>query len=136
MAEEGTLGKLIGKTVCATLALLLAVFLFLYGICSLFFPSLMMTVSDSLGLEKTNATYSIRLYEKTGELSDLASAIERCYFVGKYQEVVKYGTILLADDGYEEFCEEQDETYTSAYYENYDAFITALIASAADAVGG
>lgn len=127
------MGKLIGKTVCATLALLLAVFLFVYGICSIFFPSVMISVTDSLGLEKTNATYTIRLYEKTGELSDLATAIERCYFVGKYEEVVEYGMILLADEGYEEFCKEQDETYTSTYYENYNAFITALIASAADA---
>lgn len=126
------MGKLIAKTAAATLAFILAALLLFLGVCSLCFPSVMVGLTNGLGLERACAAYTVNLYEQTGEISDLADAVERCYYSGKYDKAVRYGEELLAADGFEAFCAERDaetagdEDISSGYHE----YITALIDSA------
>lgn len=128
------MGKLIAKTAGATLALIIAALLLFIGLCSLCFPSVMVTLSDGLGLERAAAAYSVNLYEQTGEVADLADAVERKYSTAEsaadYAETARLGETLLLSEGYPAFCAAQDETFSSEYYDDYDAFMTALVESA------
>ena len=88
----------------------------------------MVGLTNGLGLERACAAYTVNLYEQTGEISDLADAVERCYYSEKYDKAVRYGEELLAADGFEAFCAERDaetagnEDISSGYRE----YITAL----------
>ena len=62
------MGKLIAKTAAITLACIIAAALLLFGIFSLFFPSVMMSLTDSLGMEGPCASYTVSVYEKTGNV--------------------------------------------------------------------
>lgn len=126
------MGKLIAKTAAATLAFIIAALLLFFGVCSLCFPSVMVSITEGLGMERACAAYSVNLYEQTGEISDLADAVERCYYSEKYDTAIRYGEKLLASDDFEAFCAVRDaetagdEDISSGYRE----YITALIDSA------
>ena len=89
------MGKLIAKTAALTLACILAVLLVLFGVFSLFFPGVMVSLTDSLGLEGPCATYSISLYNRTGKADDLADALERSYAAEHYGDVAEYGKVFI-----------------------------------------
>ena len=79
------MGKLIAKTAGITLAAIVALALVLLGMFSWFAPGIMVTITENLGLEGACASYSISVYERSGEIDDLAVAVERCYNVGDYE---------------------------------------------------
>ena len=68
------MGKLIVKTAAVTFSLLVAVALMLFGIVSLSAPAAMMELTDSLGMNGASAYYSVAVYDRSGDISDLAVA--------------------------------------------------------------
>lgn len=103
------MGKLIAKTAAITLACIIAAALLLFGIFSLFFPSVMMSLTDSLGMEGACASYTVSVYDKTGKTEDLALAVERSYLAGHYEDAAKYGVIFLDSEDFSAFCSKEDE---------------------------
>lgn len=108
------MGKLIAKTAALTLACILAVLLVLFGVFSLFFPGVMVSLTDSLGLEGPCATYSISLYNRTGKADDLADALERSYAAEHYGDVAEYGVIFLNRVDFYDFCALRDESFSES----------------------
>ncbi len=127
-------GKLIAKTAAATLAFILAALLLFLGVCSLCFPSVMVGLTNGLGLERSCAAYSVNLYEQTGDVADLANAVERSYFTAEtaqdFARVAQLGEQLQAHEDYDAYCAEQGADSASGEFTDYDAYITALIESA------
>lgn len=108
------MGKLIAKTAAITLACIIAAALLLFGIFSLFFPSVMMSLTDSLGMEGPCASYTVSVYEKTGKTEDLALAVERSYLAEHYEDVAKYGILFLQSEDFSSFCLEEDKNSGSS----------------------
>ena len=105
----GGMGKLIAKTAAITLACILAAGLLLFGIFSLFVPSVMVSVTDALGMEGACASYSVSVYKKSGKTEDLAPAVERSYLAEHYADAAEYGARLLAAEDFSDFCLAEDE---------------------------
>ena len=108
------MGKLIAKTAAITLACIIAAALLLFGIFSLFFPSVMMSLTDSLGMEGPCASYTVSVYEKTGKTEDLALAVERSYLAEHYEDAAKYGILFLQSEDFSSFCLEEDKNSGSS----------------------
>ena len=102
------MGKLIAKTAAITFACIIVLALVLFGIFSLFVPSVMVVLTDSLGMTGACAYYSVAQYEKSGDVSDLADAVSRSYEAEHYGDVAEYGAILRMDPAYEDYCAQRD----------------------------
>ena len=130
--SEGALGKLVLKTAAATVSLIIAFGLILFGIVSLASPSAMMAFADSLAMDGLSAYYSIAIYERTGEISDLAAAVERSYDVEHYSDAAKYGEQLLSDSGFAAYCIERDEDTAgnAGVISSYKHYAAGIVSSA------
>lgn len=102
------MGKLVLKTAAATVSFLVAFALILFGIVSLASPSAMMSFTDSLGMRGASAYYSIAAYDRSGEISDLAIAVERSSDAGHYSDAAEYGKKLLNHADFAEYCAARD----------------------------
>lgn len=123
------MGKLIAKTAAITLGAIVVLALILLGMFSWFAPGIMVSITDSLGLDGACATYSISVYNRSGEIEDLAVAVERCYNIGDYQNTAELGARLLADEDFAQYCEQRDAAESSplvvSSYRQYAAGIVA-----------
>ena len=122
------LGKLIAKTAGITLAAIVALALVLLGMFSWFAPGIMVTITENLGLEGACASYSISVYERSGDIDDLAVAVERCYNVGDYENAASYGSELLSDEGFDDYCAKRDNEITSDYIGDTDQYLIGIVA--------
>ena len=103
------MGKLIAKTALITLACILALALLLFGVFSLFFPSVMVSITNGLGMDGACASYSVSVYKHTDDVNDLAIAVERSYYAERYGDAAEYGAILLQRDDFSAFCAACDQ---------------------------
>ena len=101
--------KLILKTAAVTFSLLVAVALILFGAVSLASPAAMMTFTESLGMEGLSAYYSVAVCDRSGEIGDIAAAVERSYNAGHYADAAVYGEKLLASDEFSAYCTLRDD---------------------------
>ncbi len=131
-ARRGALGKLVLKTAAVTFSLLIAFALIVFGAVSLVSPSAMVAFSDSLGMTGVGAYYSVAAYERSGDIADLAEAVERSYDAGHYADAADYGSALLKDPGFAGYCSERDaETQGSAsILSEYDQYAAGIVSSA------
>lgn len=97
------LKNLVVKTALFTIGGLIALCLILWGLFSWLAPSVMVSIADGLGMDKSAASYSVSVYEKSGKIDDLTSVVERNYFCGKYKVSAKYGEMLLNRDDFLEY---------------------------------
>ncbi len=120
--------KLILKTALITLASVLALALLLFGVFSLFVPSVMVSLTDKLGMDGACARYSCAVYEKSGEVGDLALAVERSYNAQRYEDAAAYGAELLARDDFSDYCTARDgaQNGLTSSYAQYAAGITSV----------
>lgn len=122
------MNKLILKTALITLACVLALALLLFGIFSLFVPSVMVSLTDKLGMESACARYSAAVYEKSGAIDDLAVAVERNYGAGRYEAAAEYGAELLQRDDFDSYSasRDADSLGLTASYAQYAAGIVSV----------
>ena len=102
---------LITKTAIITACGLIVLCLLLWGIFSWFAPSVMVSITDGLGMEKSAAGYSVSVYEKTGDIDDLSSVVERNFSCGKYKISAKYGIILLEHEKFDDYQNQKQSNY-------------------------
>ena len=53
--------------------------------------------------EKLSLKYSEKAYEKSRDISDLATLTERCIVFGDKDKIISYGISFINDGGYEDF---------------------------------
>ena len=129
------LGKLVAKTALFTLAGILALVLILFGVFTIFFPSVMVTVSDKLGMDKVCTYYAVSVYNRSNDISDLADVVERGYQSHSWGTVSKYGKKLINRKDFGEFCDLKDIEAENGeegalIAGTYDQYIVGLIAEA------
>ena len=122
------MGKLIAKTAGITLAAIVALALVLLGMFSWFAPGIMVTITENLGLEGACASYSISVYERSGDIDDLAVAVARCYNVGDYENAASYGSKLLSDEGFDDYCAKRDNEIASDDIGDTDQYLIGIVA--------
>ncbi len=140
--------KLVLKTALITLASVLVLALLVYGVLSLFVPSAMVSLTDKLGMDGACARYSVSVYEKTGDIDDLAAAVERSYGAERYGDAAEYGVILLEREDFSSYCERRENAMAGQKYDYaqfaagivsvslyYDGQTDAAVKVAFDAVG-
>lgn len=102
-------------TVCAIIILGAAVF----GIWILGFPQSMATVCEKTGNFSFAVTCASIRYKYTGEVGDLARCAEDGVMSGKDKYILKYGEMLISDEGFEDLCTAKDETLSAGEYGEY-----------------
>ena len=131
--------KLIIKTCILTLIIILAVGFLLFGVVSVTSPSIMASTTFKLNLKTACVNYSVKQYEKTGSINDLALLVERADWANDYSSTAKYAPLLLSDTSFYNFVEnEKDggyEKYVACLYveslyktENIEKFIEVAFA--------
>lgn len=100
--------KVFVKAIINTLVGIFAVAVVAWAVITLAFPSALVNVTSSMGWTRVSAWYAASSYVRTRDLNDLAQAVDMSISSADYHQVVKYGGMLLRQDGFEEFCTERD----------------------------
>ncbi len=141
------MGKLVTKTALITLACFLAFVLILFGVLSLIFPSVMLTITDHLGMEKASTSYAVSVYNRTGEIEDLAEVVEYGYASQTWKVVSEYGDRFISKKDFRKFCEKKDHyaqignspaeqgNENSGEWISYSQYYTSIISEAQYRVG-
>ena len=126
------MGKLVLKTAAATLSFLVAFALILFGVISLASPAAMMSFTASLGMDGASAYYSVAACERSGEIADLALAVEKSYDAGHYADAAEYGVRLLSDSAFAEYSagRDGDTAGNAAINGSYAQYAAGLVSSA------
>jgi len=140
--------KVFIKAIINTLVGIFAAAVLTWSVITLAFPSSLVSITANMGWTKVSAWYAASSYVRTRDLSDLALAVDMSINVvnvkkGKielgdksvtvtkddYGQVRKYCSILIRQDGFENFCTERDADEANESYEgttkNY--YYTSLI---------
>jgi hypothetical protein len=103
--------KLIAKTIAFSLVILLVAVSAFYLILAVATPKTLGNFYFSTGSENLAIKYSERAYDKSGDISDLATLVERSASFKNHSLVKKYGLILLSDGDFEEFADANGSGY-------------------------
>lgn len=119
--------KVFFKAIINTLVGIFAAAVIMWAVITLAFPSTLITPTANMGWTSVSAWYAASSYVRTKDLNDLALAVDMSITVvenkkvkialgedvtitqDEYKQVVKYCSILVRQDGFEEFCTERDE---------------------------
>ena len=118
--------KLIVKTVAITLSLMVGAFAIIYFIFSAFLPSSLASLYFRVNQENLSVKYSVKAYEKSGNVSDLATLTERVIVFGNDSLTVTYATMLINDDEYGQVLQSKSQGYN---YYIVGSLVEALYAS-------
>lgn len=120
------MSKLFLKAIINTLVGIFAAAVVAWSVITLAFPSALVTVTSNMGWTRVSAWYAASSYVRTRDLNDLAQAVDMSINIvatkkGKieqgenvkitdddYKQVVKYCSILIRMDGFDEFCSSRD----------------------------
>lgn len=108
------MGKLILKTASITLAAVVGVFGALYAIFAIFSPKVLAAAYDKLGNYGLSVYYYESQYKKTEDLNDLYILCVKLDENSDAKKTEEYLSLLVRDDGYIAFCEEQDASSSAA----------------------
>lgn len=100
--------KIIIRTAVITLCGVLAFIALLYGALTLFAPKALANFWGGLGSDNLAKTFSEKQYEKTEDISDLYNLIVVLDAEEDAEKVVLYTEKLLNEQGFKEFCSQND----------------------------
>lgn len=109
--------KLIIKTCILTLIIILAVGFSVFGLISITSPKIIANSAFRLNAKTTCINYSVKQYEKTESVADLAVLVERTAWANDYELTAKYAPILLSNGDFSDYVLENKD----AGYEKYIA---------------
>ena len=106
--------KIIIKTIAFSLALLLGLTAVIYLCLSTLSPSTLSNLYFRIDAKELTLKYSEKAYDKSGEIKDLSILVERSIVFDDDGAVIKFGTILINREDYEEYAKTQSSSYN--YY--------------------
>lgn len=109
--EKG-IGKLILKTCIYTLVLIFLVIFLALSIWAIASPSTASNFCKKTGMNKFSAVFACMEYDKTEDINDLATAVERCIIAENHTKMYLYGKKLIEHKEFEEFAEFMDEQFS------------------------
>ncbi len=105
--------KLIIKTTVITLIIIFAVTFLIFGLLTLYKPSIIADTAFRFNSKSVCVTYSEKQYEKTKSIDDLAVLTDRAIWAKNYNYTSKYATLLLNHSDFESYSQNKKgyETY-------------------------
>ena len=103
--------KLVIKTIAITLAIIIAVGGLFYLALSSFYPSMLASGYFKVSNAELSLKYSEKAYEKSNDISDLATLTERSILFSDEARTIKYAVLFINDKGYEVFVENKSSGY-------------------------
>lgn len=103
--------KLVIKTIAITLAIIMAVGTAFYLLLSSFYPSVLASGYFKINSAELSLKYSEKAYEKSSEISDLATLTERSILFEDENKTIKYAVLLINDKGYQDLIESKSNGY-------------------------
>ncbi len=130
-------GKVIGKTALKTTIIVLVVLILACAAFAGFFPGKLSDLGDDIGSSYLAVVFSERQYQRSGDINDLGTLVERSIKYGKDETTVTYAKELLnfkADgtaifEDYAAFKDEQMQEFLGREY-SYDDYINGNLAAA------
>ncbi len=101
--------KLILKTALITVGITLVLAVSVFGIVSFAAPSVLMRLTDSLGMEAISGDYAYEEYARSGDLACLSRAFQIAERKGENHKAAERFETLYEDPSFGEFCEEQED---------------------------
>ena len=112
----GVMKKFVLKVIGISVLAIFTVVCLTYAAFMLFAPGFLADFHDGIGNYNKAASYAYKVYEKSGETSDLDKA---CKFALKTENdlvIVKYLSVLVDCDGFSDYCKEK-YTFGDDYYD-------------------
>ncbi len=103
--------SLIVKTVAITLAILITVGAGIYLLLATVSPRVLSNAYFKVQNETLSIKYSQKAYEKSNDISDLATLTERCILFGEKDLTISYGVMFINDDNYGEYISSKSQGY-------------------------
>lgn len=100
--------KLVFKTSLITFGVTLIMLVSVFGVLSLCVPYKMSDFSLTIGLDTLGGDYAYQEYERSGSIVYLARSFEIASKGGNAQKADNRFSLLVAHDGFEEYCAQQD----------------------------
>ncbi len=123
--------KVILKAFLSTLAAILLLFAFMFGVLVAAFPSTMMYLSYDFGRDKSSIRYAERAYKWFQETEYMAHAMEVAIGIDDQEKIEQCGLILVEDEEYfAQYCAEKDAILPEAVTMSYAQYVHGKIAAA------
>ena len=103
--------KLVIKTVAITLAIIIAIGAAFYLSLSAFNPSILGNGYFNMNNAELSLKYSEKAYEKSCDISDLATLTERSIIFEDDNRTIKYAVLFINDKGYQTLIESKSDGY-------------------------
>ena len=100
--------RVIIRAALSTLAAIAVLIVLMLSALSIAFPHTMMKLTYDLGMDKLSVQFASRAYNYNGRAYYAAYATEVAIGADDYENVEKYGELLVADDEFAAYCEERD----------------------------
>ena len=108
------LDKIICKAFLKTLVAAVTLLVLLVGLLSLAFPQTMREITYSLGMDKASVSFALVSYRRSDRIDYLAEAADTALAAGLYQQADECLELLLADEDFDEYCNEKNATLATA----------------------
>ncbi len=105
--------RVILRAAISTLISILVLFAFMLGALCLIFPSTMMGVTYDLGMNEASVDFAKTAYDRSHQIEYIAFATEVAIETGDNARVEECGTVLIAQDGFETYCDKRDSELTA-----------------------
>lgn len=113
--------KIILKSILNTLLAILILFVFMFGMLIAFFPSTMMGITYSFGMDGASIYFAERSYNNSGDIYFISYATEVAIGCDDYAKVESCGEQFIADSGFDAYCTAKncEIDTTGGSYEQY-----------------
>ena len=110
--------KIILRAILSTLAAIALLLVTMLCALLLFFPSTMMGITYSLGMENSSIRNAERAYERNGNIYYIARATQTAIEIEDYKKINSCGIQLVEDSEFTSYCEKKKEQQQEKYEEN------------------
>lgn len=108
--------KIILRAFLSTLAAIVSMFAILLCVLLTFFPSTMMDLTYSLGMESWSISQAKRAYGRSENIRYIATATETAIEIEDFKEIEVCGLKMISDEEFFTYCAEKDSAYVDYIY--------------------
>ena len=119
--------KIVKDALLSTLAAASGLFVLMILVLSLFFPSSMMGITYSLGMEQCSIAYAKAAYRMTKNVYYIAEAVDTAIEIDHEKNIISCGEKFIKDKNFEEYCEQQEQTKIEGVETSYKTSIYANV---------
>jgi len=127
--------KLVLKVVLKTLAAIAAMFVFLFSMLIIFFPSTMMDFTYKIGMDEASISYAKREYKRTDKIYYIARATETAIGLGDYEKIFSCGKAFIEDEEFASYSEAKNKNKPSGAVGGYEQYIYGQVCVSEYALG-